>query len=101
MATRSTINRTALKKQLLAQRQEILADAQSSEQARQPVELDQTSVGRLSRMDALQDQAMALETDRRAMSNCNILNRRWRVLKMAASVNARIAVKLSPRNACK
>ena len=65
MATRSTINRTALKKQLLAQRQEILADAQSSEQARQPVELDQTSVGRLSRMDALQDQAMALETDRR------------------------------------
>ena len=65
MATRSTINRTALKKQLLAQRQEILADAQSSEQARQPVELDQTSVGRLSRMDALQDQAMALESDRR------------------------------------
>ncbi|MBC8267905.1 MAG: TraR/DksA family transcriptional regulator [Rhodospirillaceae bacterium] len=65
MTNRSTIDLAALKKQLLAQRQEILADAQSSEQARQPVELDQTSVGRLSRMDALQDQAMALETDRR------------------------------------
>lgn len=33
--------------------------------AARPVELDQTSVGRLSRMDALQQQAMALETERR------------------------------------
>jgi len=65
MTTRSDIHIAALKKQLQAQRLEILADAASSEQARQPVELDQTSVGRLSRMDALQDQAMALETDRR------------------------------------
>jgi len=30
-----------------------------------PVELDQTSVGRLSRMDAMQVQAMAQETERR------------------------------------
>jgi len=30
-----------------------------------PVELDQTRVGRLSRMDALQNQAMARETERR------------------------------------
>ncbi|MGI9370955.1 MAG: TraR/DksA family transcriptional regulator [Hyphomicrobiales bacterium] len=30
-----------------------------------PVELDQTSVGRLSRMDAMQRQAMAQETERR------------------------------------
>ena len=30
-----------------------------------PVELDQTRVGRLSRMDALQDQAMAKDTVRR------------------------------------
>ena len=32
---------------------------------RMPVELDQQSVGRLSRMDALQGQAMAKETERR------------------------------------
>ena len=32
---------------------------------RQAVELDQTKVGRLSRMDALQRQAMAQETERR------------------------------------
>jgi DnaK suppressor protein len=65
MVTNSTINKTAFKNQLLAQHQEILVDTQSSKNARQPVELDQSSVGRLSRMDALQDQAMALETNRR------------------------------------
>ena len=36
-----------------------------SRESRQPVELDQTSVGRLSRMDAMQQQAMALATERR------------------------------------
>ena len=38
---------------------------EDAEGARQPVELDQTRVGRLSRMDALQGQAMAQETARR------------------------------------
>ena len=36
-----------------------------TEISRNPVELDQTSVGRLSRMDAMQAQAMQLETGRR------------------------------------
>lgn len=36
-----------------------------TEEDRAPVTLDQTTQGRLSRMDALQVQAMALETDRR------------------------------------
>ena len=40
------------------------ADA-GTERERAPVELDQQAVGRLSRMDALQVQAMALETSRR------------------------------------
>ena len=40
------------------------ADAKT-EGERAPVELDQQAVGRLSRMDALQVQAMALETSRR------------------------------------
>lgn len=39
-------------------------DAETSD-SRKPVELDQSSVGRLSRMDALQQQAMALATERR------------------------------------
>jgi DnaK suppressor protein len=41
-----------------------IADAETLEE-RAPVELDQQAVGRLSRMDALQVQAMALETSRR------------------------------------
>lgn len=46
-------------------RQELRAqDAQTADQ-RAPVELDQQSVGRLSRMDAMQLQAMAQETSRR------------------------------------
>jgi DnaK suppressor protein len=40
------------------------ADAETVKE-RAPVELDQQAVGRLSRMDALQVQAMALETSRR------------------------------------
>jgi len=49
----------------LARQQELQALAASSADARKPVELDQTSVGRLSRMDAMQGQAMALETEQR------------------------------------
>lgn len=65
MAKRKDINLQALKKQLFAQQQKILSDTASSKSSRQPVQLDQTSVGRLSRMDAIQFQSMALETDRR------------------------------------
>ena len=49
----------------MARKQELQALAASSADARKPVELDQTSVGRLSRMDAIQGQAMALETEQR------------------------------------
>ena len=51
--------------QLLERRAALLAVADTSEQATQTVELDQTRVGRLSRMDAMQHQAMSLETSQR------------------------------------
>ena len=54
-----------LKESLLLEKQELIHDAELSAGDRQAVVLDQTSVGRLSRMDALQSQAMALETGRR------------------------------------
>ena len=38
---------------------------ESAKDAAKPVELDQSSVGRLSRIDAMQAQQMAQETDRR------------------------------------
>jgi DnaK suppressor protein len=53
------------RKRLLARQVELRSLAESSAEARKPVELDQTSVGRLSRMDAIQGQAMALETEQR------------------------------------
>ena len=44
---------------------ELRAQDQSTRTDRAPVELDQTSVGRLSRMDAIQQQAMASAQSRR------------------------------------
>ena len=55
----------AMKAKLEERRDQLVHLAESSEESRRPVELDQTRVGRLSRMDALQDQAMQLETGRR------------------------------------
>ena len=52
-------------KRLHEMHKEVLALSETTADARNPVELDQTSVGRLSRMDALQGQAMQLETERR------------------------------------
>jgi len=53
------------KKILLYKQQELLNRTNSNENAADVVELDQSKVGRLSRMDALQAQAMSLETKRR------------------------------------
>jgi DnaK suppressor protein len=65
MAQKSKIDVKALKAKLIAHREELQRIGSAGAGSRRPVELDQTRIGRLSRMDALQDQAMALETDRR------------------------------------
>ena len=57
---------TQIFKQALLQLQaELQAVEQSGQEAAQTVELDQTTVGRVSRMDALQGQAMAKESQHR------------------------------------
>jgi len=53
------------KQQLLQQQEELLAQDRESEESTRPVNLDQSSVGRLSRMDAMQSPAMAQENKRR------------------------------------
>jgi DnaK suppressor protein len=53
------------KDQLLNLQQELLDLEDTANDAVKTVELDQTRVGRLSRMDALQGQAMSLEAKRR------------------------------------
>ena len=52
------------RRKLEERRAELLELQAISEESRGPVTLDQTSVGRLSRMDAMQGQAMALATQR-------------------------------------
>ncbi len=61
----SDIDPEAASAALIARREELLHLVDSSAEARRTVELDQSRVGRLSRMDALQAQAMSVETDRR------------------------------------
>jgi len=46
-------------------REDVTIISKKTLKSRQPLKLDQTAVGRLSRMDALQSQAMQLEIDRR------------------------------------
>jgi len=55
---------TEIRDLLLAQKAELEALMGSAEEAGAPVELDQTVQGRLSRMDAMQQQAMAAEMSR-------------------------------------
>jgi len=54
-----------LKARLLAHREELLQEAADTAGERETVELDQARVGRLSRMDAMQAQAMSVELQRR------------------------------------
>ena len=61
----SEINTAYYKEKLLALKKELEEMDNVSAESRKPVELDQTMVGRLSRMDAMQQQEMALANDRR------------------------------------
>lgn len=61
----SEIDTEKFKAILHAQREQLLEQKELSQESTRAVELDQSSVGRLSRMDAMQSQAMALEGKRR------------------------------------
>ncbi len=61
----SGINIREFKAKLLARRNELEALEQSESEVKRPLELDQSRFGRLSRMDALQVQAMSVESARR------------------------------------
>lgn len=62
---RKDIDLAAFKKRLLSRQAELEALVESVSDSSKPVELDQTLFGRLSRMDALQSQAMGVEIERR------------------------------------
>ncbi len=56
-----------IKEKLLHLREELLQVEQSGNEAAQTVELDQSAIGRVSRMDALQNQAMAKDSQQRRL----------------------------------
>ena len=58
----------SFRSQLLRLKTELENLSQSSSEQAKPVTLDQTSVGRLSRMDSIQGQQMAIELKRRRQS---------------------------------
>lgn len=68
MSEAHTLDLQDIRRRLLEERAELLASSEKSRDDRQPVTLDQQSVGRLSRMDALQGQAMAKATEERRQS---------------------------------
>lgn len=64
-------DRERLRKKLEDMQAELESQEAISETERAPVELDQTSVGRLSRIDAMQVQAMALANQQRRKTELN------------------------------
>lgn len=65
MAKKAKMDVKAIKKQLETRRQEIQQLEETAEALHTSVELDQTRIGRLSRMDAIQAHEMEEETERR------------------------------------
>lgn len=65
MVEKYKINLKVFTLRLKKMRKEVEKISEVTEESRKPVILDQTAVGRLSRIDAIQSQAMQLETERR------------------------------------
>lgn len=59
------LNIQQVREALLSERKKLEEESVTSAESRSTVTLDQTSVGRLSRVDAMQSQAMAQATERR------------------------------------
>lgn len=65
MGNRTDINIDKMKQRLLQMQQELVDIIDNKDELEKPVELDQTIQGRLSRMDAMQMQAMVKATRQR------------------------------------
>lgn len=60
-----SIDERDFRERLIEAQRALVALSATTAEAAKPVELDQTRVGRVSRMDAMQSQAMSLEAKRR------------------------------------
>jgi DnaK suppressor protein len=82
----------AFRQQLLSLRQELQTSEEISEEARQPVALDQSMVGRLSRIDAMQGVQMAQEASRRRQQQL------VRIVGALARIDADLSAEISAGN---
>lgn len=73
MSGRDDLDLKAIRRTLEGERDTLALASASTSENRAPVELDQQSVGRLSRMDAIQVQAMALATESRRQDRLKII----------------------------
>jgi len=69
------------KKQLLKQKEELEMTITQATDASKPVELDQTVVGRVSRIDAIQQQEMTLAAQRRRVEQIQKIEAALRRIK--------------------
>lgn len=69
MTNAKDLDLPSLKEALLLRKKELEDISAQSKETREPVELDQTVQGRLSRQDALQQQEMAKATERRRQND--------------------------------
>ena len=76
-----TIDLKQAKARLDAKRIDLLAQSEISKEARDTVALDQQSVGRLSRMDAMQQQAMAEAQERNRQRDLQRIDLAFRRIK--------------------
>tara|TARA_Y100001934_G_scaffold48479_1_gene58936 strand:- start:230 stop:574 length:345 start_codon:yes stop_codon:yes gene_type:complete len=74
MSDRKDIDVHALKTQMTERKAELERLVEAHHDDTRPVVLDQTTVGRLSRMDDLQTQEMSLETERRRKDEMQRIN---------------------------
>ena len=63
-----------MRRKLILMRAELLAMVEAGSEASQVVELDQSKIGRLSRMDAMQAQAMSQASGRRRQATLQMIN---------------------------
>ena len=67
-------DREHLRQSLEAERDELMSLSQATRDDRMPVELDQQSLGRLSRMDAIQQQSMDLAREERRRTRLKVVD---------------------------
>ena len=71
---RDDLDPKAIRRRLEREREDLRQSSAAAAESRAPVELDQQNIGRLSRMGALQDQAMAKAVDERRHERLSLID---------------------------